>query len=184
MMKELTKRVGIRILLLAAIILLFCMNAFAEGGLSFPDVTQTDCAWDNGNLISETVHDLNGLPAVNSRGFYRAEYSWDERGNLLSEVYYGLNGEKAVADQGYAYAVYTYFTDRNENSHILTVVASPSSVRIAHLPGIITSGVPPLPSGSASHDTNNIITAISIARIKQNLFFFIVFSFSSGVRTS
>ena len=135
MMKELTKRVGIRILLLAAIILLFCMNAFAEGGLSFPDVTQTDCAWDNGNLISETVHDLNGLPAVNSRGFYRAEYSWDERGNLLSEVYYGLNGEKAVADQGYAYAVYTYFTDRNENSHILTVDRYAPDGSRAEIPG-------------------------------------------------
>ena len=41
----------------------------------------------NGNIIKETSHDLNGKPALNARGFYQAEYSWDEYGNMLTEAY-------------------------------------------------------------------------------------------------
>ena len=52
-----------------------------------PAFTQTDCEWDGqGNLIRETAHTLDGAPAVNSRGFARAEYTWDAQGNLLTEA--------------------------------------------------------------------------------------------------
>ena len=75
--------------------------------LSMPVLTETDCAWDGaGNLISETAHDLNGAPALNARGFYRAEYTWDEHSNLLTEAYFGLNGEAVASDSGYARSEY------------------------------------------------------------------------------
>ena len=93
-------------ILVVLLLVAFCIaSAMAEEiGISFPELTQTDCVWDgNGCLVSETAHDLDGNPALNSRGFYRAEYTWDEHGNKLSETYFGLNGELVVnTDIGYA----------------------------------------------------------------------------------
>ena len=122
-MKGLRKQVRIAILICAVLLLSMCFftGASAEEFLSFPEITETDCVWDeNGNLINETAHDLNGAPAINRRGFFRAVYTWDSHGNMLSESYYGLNGEPVTTDKGYARAQYTYFTDVNNKSHILT----------------------------------------------------------------
>ena len=119
-MKTVSRRIGLPLMILAFIVL-FCANTIAEEALSFPEITETECQWDsNGDLISETAHDLSGAPAVNSRGFYKAVYTWDGNHNLLSETYYGLNGRLAVIDKGYARAEYTYYTDRQDESHILT----------------------------------------------------------------
>ena len=108
----------IRIARLAVLLLLaVCMAvpagaekaADAAPSLALPAFTQTECAWDEaGNLISETAKDLQGNPAVNSRGFARAEYSWDKNGNLILEQYFGLQGEPVNNDLGYARAEYSY----------------------------------------------------------------------------
>ena len=97
-------------------------EADETGSISFPDLTQTDCVWDgNGCLVSEIAHDLDGNPAVNSRGFYRAEYTWDEHGNKLSEAYYGVNEEPVNnTDVGYARALFTYLPDEDDGFQILT----------------------------------------------------------------
>ena len=124
--------VSVLLILFLTVMLLCCACAQAESGTvlsasdgramradvpPLPGYTQTDCVWDDaGNLISEIAHDLNGVPAVNSRGFYRAEYVWDEHANLLSEAYFGLNGEPVVVDTGYARAEYTYYTNANGDS--------------------------------------------------------------------
>ena len=95
-------------------------GASAESDLSYPVITETDCVWDqNGNLISETAHTLNGAPAMNSRGFHEAIYQWDEHGNLLLEKYTDLDGNPVDIDKGYAWAEYTY--------HILEVKGKPES---------------------------------------------------------
>ncbi|MCR4886490.1 MAG: hypothetical protein K5919_06225, partial [Clostridiales bacterium] len=57
---------------------------------------------------------------MNSRGFCRAEYTWDRDGNLLAENYYGTRGEPVNTDLGYAAAVYTYVTDSLGNTHTVT----------------------------------------------------------------
>ena len=63
-------------------------------GLQLPELTQTFCEWDQaGNVIRETACDLEGNPAMNARGFHRAEYTRNETGDILTEEYYGLNGE-------------------------------------------------------------------------------------------
>ena len=113
-------RIGILLLILAFMVL-FYVNAIADNALLFPTITETECKWDgNGNLISETAHDLTGTPAINSRGFYKAEYTWDENNNLISETYYDLDGKQTETDKGYAHAEYTYHVDHEGESHILT----------------------------------------------------------------
>ena len=120
-MRKNGRRTGIVFSLILLIMLFACTGASAGEGLSFPNVTETDCVWDDqSNLVSETSHDPDGNPALNNRGFYRAEYRWDDHNNLLSEAYYGLNGEPVTIDKGYSSAEYTYWIDRNEISHILT----------------------------------------------------------------
>ena len=111
--------------LLVAILLLLTLSisaaALGEASLSFPALVETDCAWDDaGNLVSETAHDLNGQPALNARGFYRAEYTLDEHGNRLTAAYFGLNGEPVNIDDGFAKAEYTYFVDSKGVSQLLT----------------------------------------------------------------
>ena len=99
----------------------YSMVSSAEVALTLPALTETDCVWDEkGNLVSETAHDLNGQPALNTRGFYRAEYTWDDRGNQLTAAYYGLNGEPVTADRGYARMERTWFRDSSGTSHLLT----------------------------------------------------------------
>ncbi len=87
-------------------------TAWADGShdaLSIPAFTEADCEWDaNGNLIRETVHDLNGAPALNVQGYHRAEYAWGSGTQLLKETYFGLNGEPVNTGKGYAQVVYTY----------------------------------------------------------------------------
>ena len=88
--------------------------------LRIPVYSLTDCEWnENGQLISETAHDVEGNPVVNSRGFYKAEYTWDTKGNPLTETYTGLNGEPVVADSGYAKAVFTYENNSKGVPHIV-----------------------------------------------------------------
>ena len=133
-MNQWTKLI-LAILLLAVV----CITAAtADGaGVSFPDLTQTDCVWDGkGCLISETVHDLNGNPALNSRGFHQAEYTWDENGNKLSEAYFGLNGESAVnTDLGYARSEFTYLPIGEEEYRIVTEDRYDASGNRADIPG-------------------------------------------------
>ena len=120
-MKSMIWRFGVLLILTAT--LLFCTGAIAiaEELLAYPVITETDCEWDeNGNLIRETAHDLNGAPAMNSRGFYRAVYSWDRNNNLLTEAYFDTEGNPAVIDRGYARAEYTYYATRNGTYHVLT----------------------------------------------------------------
>ena len=104
------KGLRLLLLLLMTVVLLPVWAQAEEGtGITLPVFTETDCEWDDhGNLISETAHDLNGQPALNSRGFYRAEYTWDAHDNMLTEAYFGLNGEPVNGDAGYARAEYTY----------------------------------------------------------------------------
>ena len=120
-MKKIGCRIGIIILLLLIISIAFFAHAAAEEMLSFPTVTETDCIWDqNGNLTSETAYDLEGRPAINSRGFHRALYTWDDHGNLLSEAYYGLDGNLTVIDKGYARTEYTYYESSRHEYNVLT----------------------------------------------------------------
>ena len=90
--------------------------------LQLPELTETFCEWDQaGNVIRETACDLEGNPAMNARGFHRAEYTRNEYGDILTEEYYGLNGEPVdTIDTGYARAEYTYFTDSQERTCIMT----------------------------------------------------------------
>ena len=91
------------IILISMVVFFLMSNASAEEMLVYPVITETDCNWDDaGHLISETAHTLDGAPALNARGFYKAEYTWDEYGNLSSEAYYGLNGNPVTIDKGYA----------------------------------------------------------------------------------
>ena len=124
------------LIILSMMILIIYTEGLAETDLSFPAITETDCKWDTkGNLLSETAHDLNGTPAVNSRGFHRAAYTWDEHGNLLSEKYFGLNGEPVICDKGYASAEYTYYTDYENKSYILTEDRYAADGSRADIPG-------------------------------------------------
>ena len=85
-MKPFRIRLGIFLVILTGVLLL-CAGVSAEETLPFPVLTETDCEWDgNGNLVRETAHTPDGAPALNSRGFYQAEYTWDEHSNLLTEA--------------------------------------------------------------------------------------------------
>ena len=96
-------------------------DAAVLDSLKLPALTETDCVWDENDLvISETARDLDGNPAVNARGFYRAQYTRDELGNLLTEEYYGLSGEPVDTELGYARAEYTWYTDEEGNSYPVT----------------------------------------------------------------
>ena len=80
----------------------------------------TDCEWNAaGLLISETARDMEGNPAVNSRGFHKAEYTWDAKGNPLTETYTGLNGEPVIADGGFSKAVFSYENNSKGTPHIV-----------------------------------------------------------------
>ena len=123
LVRKMRKHKGLKliVLLLAALLLSIPSQAGAEKTLSLPVFTETDCEWDaEGNLIRETARTLDGRPALNNRGFYRAEYAWDAHSNLISEAYFGLDGEPVDTDAGYARAEYTYFRDRSGKSHLLT----------------------------------------------------------------
>ena len=68
---------GLRIVLLIFALLTLMLSvlipAAADDVLSFPAITETECSWDgDGNLAKETTHDMNGNPAMNSRGFCSA----------------------------------------------------------------------------------------------------------------
>ena len=92
-------------------------EAAAISELGMPVFTETSCEWDeNGSLIRETAADLNGNPAVNTRGFHRADYRYDQSGRLLSEHYYGLNGEPVDVKAGYAWVEFSY----DARGHLLT----------------------------------------------------------------
>ena len=82
-MSSIRKLVSSMILLLSLVISICSVAEIsAVEALSFPDITETNCVWDrDGNLIRETTKDLDGKPALNARGFYRAEYTWDGSGN-------------------------------------------------------------------------------------------------------
>ena len=55
-MKKTVRRTGIIILIILAATLILSACSSAEEALTFPEVTETICAWDeNGNLITETV---------------------------------------------------------------------------------------------------------------------------------
>ena len=115
--------IGAALLLIS--LLLCCASAGAEedglASLVLPALTETECEWDaNGNLVSETAHDLNGQPALNRRGFYRALYTYDQDGNMLTAAYYDLAGQLVTTDTGYARAVFTYMRDSEGASHVLT----------------------------------------------------------------
>ena len=111
-------------------------EAAALSALALPVFTETACEWDEaGNLISETATDLSGAPALNDRGFHRAEYTWDGDNNLLSEAYFGLNGEPVVIDQGYARAEYTWGQNSRGESHILTEDRYAADGSRAQIPG-------------------------------------------------
>ena len=143
MSKKIEKRFYILLFpVLAALALCFLTSASRAAdntearALAFPQITETDCTWDdNGNLILETAHDLSGQPALNARGFYRAEYTWDDDNNLLSEAYYGLNGEPVVSDRGYARAEYTYHLDEEGHPHISTENRWDADGNRADIPG-------------------------------------------------
>ena len=122
------------------LILLFLLSASAgaagEQSIPLPVMTETDCEWDEaGNLVRETAHTLDGQPALNSRGFYRAEYMWDVHSNLLSEVYYGLDGNFIDTDTGYAWARYTYYKDRSGRYQVLTEDRYAADGSRASIPG-------------------------------------------------
>ena len=130
--KTFTKWILMTILLLSVMLPQAASAETQQGsGLAMPQLTETDCAWDrDGNLVLEEAHDLNGEPALNSRGFHKAEYTWDEQGNLLTEVYTGLNGEPVNADTGYARAEFTY-----ENGHLVAEDRYATDGSRADIPG-------------------------------------------------
>ena len=75
-MTRLRKTKLLLILLLLTVLTVSAAGAETNQALSIPTFTESDCVWDEaGNLISETVRDLSGAPAMNRRGFYRAEYT-------------------------------------------------------------------------------------------------------------
>ena len=106
-------------------------------GLQLPELTQTFCEWDQaGNVIRETACDLEGNPAMNARGFHRAEYTRNETGDILTEEYYGLNGEPVdTIDTGYARAEYTYYTDDKGSTRIMTEDRYAADGSRADIPG-------------------------------------------------
>ena len=116
-----TKRTKL-ITLLLVLSLFFAQLSAAQGQtIPLPEFTETDCEWDEqGNLVRQTAHTLDGAPALNARGFHRAEYGWDAHGNLLSEAYFGLNGEPVDTDTGYARAEYVYIYDRSERYQVVS----------------------------------------------------------------
>jgi len=105
--------------------------------LRLPELTQTFCDWDQaGHVIRETVFDPEGNPAMNARGFHRAEYARNEHGDILTEEYYGLNGEPVdTTDTGYARAEYTYFTDSQGHTGIMTEDRYAADGSRADIPG-------------------------------------------------
>ena len=104
--------------------------------LSLPSLTETDCVWDEkGKLISETTHDSDGNPALNARGFYQAEYAYDQYGNIVKEEYYNTKKKLVNTVYGYARAEYTFYTDSNNKSHILTEDRYTADGARADLPG-------------------------------------------------
>ena len=108
----------------------------AENALGIPTLTQTECTWDeNGQVTEEISRDLNGKPAMNARGFYRAKYSYDSRGNLVSEEYFDTSGNAVATVDGYARAEYTYRTDGNGNSYVLTEDRYAADGSRADIPG-------------------------------------------------
>ena len=110
--------------------------AVTPQSLRMPAYSLTDCEWnENGQLISETAHDADGNPAVNSRGFHKAEYTWDAKGNPLTESYTGMNGEPVVADSGYAKAVFTYENNSKGVPHIVAEDRYDADGNRASIPG-------------------------------------------------
>ena len=110
--------------------------SLADDQLAMPELTETVCAWDEaGHLVSETVVDLNGQPALNARGFASSAYNWDEKGNLLSEAYYDLSGNLVDTVLGYAWVEYTYFTDTAGASHLLTEYRYAADGSLANVTG-------------------------------------------------
>ena len=118
---------------LLALLLTFCLSAgvlaestekAAAAALPLPVYTETECEWDqDGNLIAETAYDLDGAPAVNSRGFHKAEYAYTEQGNLLTETYTGLDGEPVNAEGGYAVAVFTYGKNASGKTSVMELLS-------------------------------------------------------------
>ena len=95
--------------------------AVTPQSLRMPAYNLTECEWNEaGMLVSETVHDMEGNPAINNRGFHKAIYTWDTMGNPLTETYTGINGELVVADGGYAKVVYAYENNSKGVPHIVT----------------------------------------------------------------
>ena len=135
-MEKTTGRIWIIILMIFSLTLFLYTDSSADERLSFPEITETICDWDGeGNLISETAHDINGNPAINSRGFHKAVYTWDSYGNLLTETYFGLNGGMTVTDKGYARVEYTYLVDQNGDSHIISEDRYDANGKRADIPG-------------------------------------------------
>ena len=129
-----------RTLGLALLLVILAASAGAlaqqDDALALPTFTQAVLEWDNdGNLIGETVLDLEGQPALNARGYYRAQYEWDDRGNLLREAYFGLNDEAVDIDAGYAWAEYVYYTDTKGATHIESEDRYASDGSRAKMPG-------------------------------------------------
>ena len=128
------KSAGIILTILIAICIIFGATAEeAKNPLDLPAYTLTECEWDEaGKLVSETAHDTEGNPAVNNRGFYRAEYTYGESGQLASEAYFGLNGEAVVAtDVGYAKVEYAY----DELGHLIAEDRYTTDGSRAEIPG-------------------------------------------------
>ncbi len=118
--------------------------------LSLPEFSQTFCEWDgSGNLVRETAFNFDGVPCLNNRGFFCAEYSYDSHGNRLTEEYFGLNELYFVPDSGvtdpkgdyidtvngYARAAYTWYTDAYGDSHTVTEDRYTADGERAELPG-------------------------------------------------
>lgn len=124
------------IAILLVVLMALPMAFAADIALTFPELTETICEWDGeGNLIAETVKDLSGRPALNSKGYASARYTWDEQGNKLTEAYFDLNGNPADTVFGYARAEFTYFVDHREVSHVLTEDRYAADGSRADIPG-------------------------------------------------
>ncbi|MBR3019602.1 MAG: hypothetical protein IKH57_21405, partial [Clostridia bacterium] len=129
--------------LIAAVLILqvfpFSFSAGAEEAdtLALPQLVETICEWDDlGRLVTETAYDLEGRPALNARGFHRAEYVWGDKTNLLTETYRGLDGKLTDnTDLGYARAEYSYHRDNRGYYHVLTEDRYSASGQRASIPG-------------------------------------------------
>ena len=120
-MRKLRRIIPVILALLISFSVFTSASAATPQSLRLPAYTQTECEWDeSGRLISETAHDVNGEPAINSRGFYKAEYTWDENNNPLTETFTGLNGEPVNADSGYAKAVFAYENNSKGIPHLVS----------------------------------------------------------------